>query len=397
MIFLRPYGSATTVTFVVRQAGSDEFATNSHWTPASGDVKLSLDNGSQTNSTNLPTYANGQWSLSLSAGEVTAKRCRINIVDEAIISESFLIETTDHVSACYPSAYTDQWLGIPQKVTTDHGSGSYVDTGTGLTASDVRDAIGLASANLDTQLGTLAKPGDSMIASNMVNEPLDATETQQAVEDALTAYDALKVGGDVNIVSVAGSAVSSVDDFKATSVLATNMITTLDVQNAAAAANTAYGAAKPGESMVASNMVSEPLNAMEVQQAAEDALTAYDAAKGTDTMDLSPTAVQAVRSDLERSGGVLDTINDNQIGPTDVENATTSALTAYDAAKSSDIPLPDGPFIPVVSVDVSVSPWEMVFYDPTDGTTEIDRRALYEVDGTPITSVTQTVGRQLKV
>src|SRR5690606_18415573 len=185
------------------------------------------------------------------------------------------------------------------------------------------------------------------------------------------------------IVSVAGSVVSSVDDFKATSVFATNMITTIDVQNAAAAANTAYGAAKPGDSMVASNMVSEPLDAMEVQQAAEDALTAYDAAKGTDTMDLSPTAVQAVRNDLERSGGVLDTINDNQIDTTDVENATTSALTVYDVAKVSDVSGggSSGPFIPVVSVDVSANPWEMVFYDPTDGTTEIDRRALYEDDG----------------
>jgi len=204
MIVLRPYNTAGSVTFTLRQSGSDAFATSSHWTPAAGDVKLSLDGGTQANATNLPTFANGQWTLSLTAAELQAARTRINIDDGDIIPESILIETYGHASAAYPTAYADQWLGIASKITTDHGAGSYVDTGAPLNAAGVRAAVGLASANLDTQLAAIP-----------TTAPLDATATEAAANAALVAYGVLATGGDVNITSVAGVAVSGVGDFKA--------------------------------------------------------------------------------------------------------------------------------------------------------------------------------------
>lgn len=204
MIVLRPYNTAGSVTFTLRQAGSDAFATSSHWTPAAGDVKLSLDGGTQANATNLPTFANGQWTLALAGTELQAARVRVNIDDGDIIPESILIETYGHASAAYPTAYADQWLGIASKITTDHGAGSYVDSGAGLDASGVRTAVGLASANLDTQLAAIPTVA-----------PLDATATEAAALAALVSHGVLVTGGDVNLVSVAGVTVGGVADFKA--------------------------------------------------------------------------------------------------------------------------------------------------------------------------------------
>lgn len=103
MIVLRPYNTAGSVTFVLRQSGSDAFATSANWTPANGDVKLSLDGGTQANATNLPTYSNGQWSLSLTAAELLAAEVRVNIDDGDIVPESILIETYGHANSRWPN------------------------------------------------------------------------------------------------------------------------------------------------------------------------------------------------------------------------------------------------------------------------------------------------------
>lgn len=250
MIVLRPYNTAGSVTFTLRQAGSDAFATSSHWTPAAGDVKLSLEGGTQANATNLPTFANGQWTLSLAATELQAARVRVNIDDVDIIPESILIETYGHASAAYPTAYADQWLGIASKITTDHGAGSYVDTGAGLDAAGVRGAVGLAAANLDTQLGAIP-----------TTAPLDATATEAAAAAALAAYDA-----------AAASDLSG--------------LLTQSQFNAALPANFGTLSINASGEVVASNMVSPAPDSTAIQSAANAALVAYQTAKTTDLAGL---------------------------------------------------------------------------------------------------------------
>lgn len=84
------------------KAGSPDFATGSDWTPATGDVKVSIDGGSTANTTNLPTYTGGQWVFILTAAELTGKRIFVSIVDsatKAVDDNSFVVETFGNASA----------------------------------------------------------------------------------------------------------------------------------------------------------------------------------------------------------------------------------------------------------------------------------------------------------
>ncbi len=72
-----------------------------------------------------------------------------------------------------------------------------------ITQAGVRGAVGLASADLDSQLAAIP-----------TTEPLDATATEAAALAALVSHGVLVTGGDVNLVSVAGVAVAGVGDFR---------------------------------------------------------------------------------------------------------------------------------------------------------------------------------------
>jgi hypothetical protein len=108
MVIFRKYNTATAsgthLRVPIPKAGSTDFATGSDWTPATGDVKLSKDGGSQANIGTLPSYTNGAWEFQLTGGELTCKQLEIMIVDsatKAIVDQSILIETFGNASAMY--------------------------------------------------------------------------------------------------------------------------------------------------------------------------------------------------------------------------------------------------------------------------------------------------------
>jgi hypothetical protein len=114
MPFLRKYATATAsgthVGIPMPKAGSPDFATGSDWVPASGDVKISIDGGSQANITTLPSYTNGQWLFQFTTGETTGKSIRVAIVDsatKAVDDNFFVVETFGNASAMYPPDFTD--------------------------------------------------------------------------------------------------------------------------------------------------------------------------------------------------------------------------------------------------------------------------------------------------
>ena len=113
MFFLRRYATATSsgrhIRVPVIASGTTDFATSSTWTPAAGDVKISIDGGAQANITTLPTYSNGAWEFQLTAAELTGKVIEIAVVDSAIkvVDDQFvIIETFGASNAFYQQDYT---------------------------------------------------------------------------------------------------------------------------------------------------------------------------------------------------------------------------------------------------------------------------------------------------
>ena len=108
-VFLRKYNTATAAGTHIRvpivKAGAVDFAINTDWTPAAGDVKLSKDGGTQANIGTLPTYSEGAWQFQLTAAELSTKQLEIMVVDsatKAVEDQAILVETFGNSSAMYP-------------------------------------------------------------------------------------------------------------------------------------------------------------------------------------------------------------------------------------------------------------------------------------------------------
>lgn len=152
MAHLSKYGVARKIRIPMVKRGVVDHAVSADWTPVAGDVKLSKDGGAAANVTNLPTaIAMGNstlWEFSLTATEMEAEQVNVTIADsatKAVEDSGFDVETYGNASAQH--AFD---LDTPAA---------------SLDAAAVRAAVGLASANLDTQLSTIAGYIDTEIAT----------------------------------------------------------------------------------------------------------------------------------------------------------------------------------------------------------------------------------------
>lgn len=100
------YGTQDTIHFPIKKAGLSDFAGSADWTPASGDVLISIDGGDFSGTTNLPSAIGGAgskgWILTLTAAELTGKQIMVQIVDQGtkvVDDQCILIETFGHASA----------------------------------------------------------------------------------------------------------------------------------------------------------------------------------------------------------------------------------------------------------------------------------------------------------
>lgn len=114
MVFYRKYNvllsGGTLIRIPMPKAGSADFATSSDWTPASGDVQISKDDGTLANIGTLPTYSNGCWNFVLSAAELTCKCVCVRIVDsatKAVDDNAFIVETFGDAAAMHTVDYTN--------------------------------------------------------------------------------------------------------------------------------------------------------------------------------------------------------------------------------------------------------------------------------------------------
>lgn len=221
--FLRKYGvaSASGTHIRVPMPVFDDpnlFAGNADWTPAAGDVKVSIDGGVEANIGTLPTFVNGAWEFVLTAPELTGKTITVRIHDAAgdeVADQFIVIETFGHASAMYAVDFTS--IDIAGKVL---GGGSGTITGTGVRAVDgsgnalAPAATAVSSADLTptragyldklSVAGTLAHTGNASsfmadVSDLPTNAELDAALAPiQAAIDALTG----SAGTGANVVTV---------------------------------------------------------------------------------------------------------------------------------------------------------------------------------------------------
>jgi len=109
MYLLAKYGTQTTFSFPMIKRGVVDLAASADWTPATGDTKISKDNGNVANTTNNPAAVGGTgsvlWTLTLTATELTAAVVDVQIVDsatKAVEDNAIKIYTYGNASAKIP-------------------------------------------------------------------------------------------------------------------------------------------------------------------------------------------------------------------------------------------------------------------------------------------------------
>lgn len=249
-------------------------------TMVSGDVTISKDGGAFSNTTNLPTVtpaAGRSVQLSLTSTEMNADNIIVLFVDQTNPPE--WVDTMVEIqtsAANIDDVATDVWSVGTRSLTILDEDSTMIDIdnsvwGGGtrtLTALDedsttldldttIRAAVGLASANLDTQI-------------TGVNTNIDANEAKIDIID--TNVDAILIDTGTTL----DGKIDTID-------------TVLDALVADIGSNGV-------------GLTAIPWNAAwdaEVQSEVNDGLIAYDAATGTDVISITPPTVDAIADEIE--------------------------------------------------------------------------------------------------
>ena len=143
---------------IVKRAVVD-FAVGADWTPASGDVKVSIDGGAAANITNLPTAIamgnTAMWQFILTAAELTGKVISVTVADastKAVEDTMFTVETFGHASALYAADLST--ANLPVNVVTV--------AGTSQTAADVGALATAISGYVDTEVAAIKAKTDQL-------------------------------------------------------------------------------------------------------------------------------------------------------------------------------------------------------------------------------------------
>lgn len=212
MVIRRKYNTSTAsgthIRIPIPKAASTDFAGSGDWTPASGDVKLSKDGGTQANIGTLPTYTNGAWEFQLTGTELSCKQLEIMIVDSAtkvITDQAILIETFGNASAMYAIDYSAAQLpanvtqfggsagtfasGVPEVKTASLASGAITATAIAsdaITAAKLASDVGAEIADavwdeLTSGHTTTGTTGKALTDAGAAGTPPTATDIADAV------------------------------------------------------------------------------------------------------------------------------------------------------------------------------------------------------------------------
>jgi len=168
-MFLRKYatGTGADVCIPIIKRGVVDYALGADWTPAPGDVKVSLDGGTAANIATLPTaiaMGNGAvWKFVFSNAELTCKSLVVTVSDsatKAVEDQAFIVETYGNASAMYVVDYS----------TAAFGANTTTPPTASANATQVR-------TELTTELGRIDAAITSRLASGSYTAPDNASIT----------------------------------------------------------------------------------------------------------------------------------------------------------------------------------------------------------------------------
>lgn len=236
--FLRKYATATHIYIPLVKRGVVDFAVSADWTPAAGDVKVSIDGGAAANIGTLPTAISmgntAMWDFTIASGEVTGKKIAITVSDSAtkvVEDQMFVIETYGNASAEYVVDWTDGTrmglTALPNANASASGGLLTFGTSTGqinpssgkvpatLASTDVTGNVAADLQTIKTQTVTCAA-GVTVNVNVGTTQPVNFTGTSSS---ALVKTDMVDIAGaavssstaqlGVNLVNIAGAAVST--------------------------------------------------------------------------------------------------------------------------------------------------------------------------------------------
>jgi len=162
---LRKYATGTGADIhvpIIKRAVVD-FAVGADWTPATGDVTITIDGGTAANIATLPVVLamgnSALWKFVLSNAELTGKKITINVTDaatKAVEDQCIMIETHGHASAQYVPDFTAA-LATPTNITA-----GVITTVTNLTNAPT---AGDLTATMKTSVTTAATASTPVAAS----------------------------------------------------------------------------------------------------------------------------------------------------------------------------------------------------------------------------------------
>ncbi len=162
---LYQYATAVHLYKPIIKRGVIDFAVGADWTPAAGDVKISIDGAAAANVTNLPVAIvmgnTAMWDYSLTSGELTGKKIRISVADaatKAVEDTFFEIDTYGNASAQHAVNLNDVVrAGLTALPNVASGSAGAIPT-TGTGSNQLNVSAGIVDANVKQVLGTAAQP-----------------------------------------------------------------------------------------------------------------------------------------------------------------------------------------------------------------------------------------------
>lgn len=218
-MFLRKYGTGTGADVIIPiiKRGVVDFAVSADWTPASGDVKVSKDGGTEANIATLPVI-NGTvgWKFVFSDAELQCKSLTVRVVDsatKAIEDQFFIVETYGDASAMFQADLSA--ANLPANVVQISGDSTAADNleaaadGTGynlgagqIVASSVSGAVGSVTGAVGSVTGNVGGNLSGNVSGNVSGSVGSVTGAVGSVTGSVGSVVG-SVGG--SVASVAGA------------------------------------------------------------------------------------------------------------------------------------------------------------------------------------------------
>ena len=201
--YLRKYatGSGADIYINIPKAGSADHAVSADWTPAAGDVKISIDGGTAANIGTLPTAIamgnSASWKFVFTNSELTGKIVHVTVSDsatKAVDDTGFTIETYGNASALHPFD-----LGTASTAQTGDNY-AIVNSGT-YGNSALKTLIDAITGYVDTEVAAIKAKTDNLTFT--ASGKIDANVL--AISGSTDAADNLELSTTAIVVGTVGS------------------------------------------------------------------------------------------------------------------------------------------------------------------------------------------------